>query len=68
VDTTVIPPHEVLDAAVQPYSLASLGSVLAGTFCPECDRDVSEPFTGHVIVLCETCAERDEPPSAPAHG
>jgi hypothetical protein len=66
VDTTVIPPQGVLDAAVRPYSLASLGSVLSGTFCPECDRDVSESFGGDVIVLCETCAERDA--SAPAPG
>ena len=57
-DTTVIPPRDVLDAAVRPYSLASLGSVLAGTFCPECDRDLSEAPSGEVIVLCETCAER----------
>ena len=59
-DTTVIPPQGVLDAAIRPHSLASLGSVLAGTFCPECDRDVSEPFGEGVIVPCETCAARDQ--------
>ena len=64
-DTTVIPPLGVLDAAVQPCSLPSLGSVLARSFCPECDRDVSEPFTGEVIVRCDTCRERDEPAPEP---
>ena len=60
----MIPPQGVLDAAVRPCSLASLGSVLAGTFCPECDRDLSESPSGDVIVLCETCAERDAPSGA----
>ncbi len=64
-DTTAIPPRRVLDAAIRPHSLASLGSVLAGTFCPECDRDVSEPPSGPVIVLCETCAERQVPARPP---
>jgi hypothetical protein len=60
VDTTVIPPRGALGPASRPYSLASLGSVLSGTFCPECDRDVSDPLGRDVIVLCETCVERDD--------
>ena len=57
-DTTVIPPRGGFDAAVRPCSMTSLGSVL-GTFCPECDRDLAEPMTGDVVVLCEACAASD---------
>ena len=57
-DTTVIPPAGVLDAAVQPRSLRSLGSVLSDTFCPECDRDLGDAPPSDEIVLCETCLDR----------
>ena len=55
-DTTVIPPAEIADAAIRPCSLTSLGSVLTSDrYCPECDRDLSEKVPqGHVIV-CESC-------------
>jgi hypothetical protein len=58
VDTTVIPPAELADAAIRPCSLSSLGSVLtADRYCPECDRDVTDELPpGHVIV-CETCID-----------
>lgn len=57
-DTTVIPPAGIADAAVRPCSLPSLGSVLTSDgYCPECDRDLAEAVpAGHVIV-CETCVE-----------
>jgi hypothetical protein len=56
-DTTVIPPPGVLNAAVQPCSLQSLGSVLSQQFCPECDRDLGEERSS-TVVLCETCCDR----------
>ncbi|MGZ4734174.1 MAG: hypothetical protein ACXVKA_09335 [Acidimicrobiia bacterium] len=54
-DTTVTPPPGVLDAAVRPCSLPSLGSVLVEACCPECGRDLSEPVPEPHLVLCETC-------------
>jgi hypothetical protein len=56
VDTTIVPPSGVVDVAVRPCSLRSLGSVLADTFCPECDRDVSEPAAHGVTVRCARCS------------
>jgi hypothetical protein len=67
VDTTVMPPAGVLDAAVRPCSLASLGSVLSGDrFCPECDRDLGDtPAPGH-LVRCDTCLATTAPDPAGA--
>jgi hypothetical protein len=64
VDTTVIPPPDVLDDAMRPWSLPSLGSALAaGPFCPECDRDLSLEPSPATIVLCETCIDAAAPPA-----
>jgi hypothetical protein len=58
VDTTVIPPPDILDAAIQPWSLPSLGSALVdGPFCPECDRDLTVESSPVTLVLCETCVD-----------
>jgi hypothetical protein len=60
-DSTVIPPADVLDAAVRPRSLASVGSVLsADRFCPECDRDLTEDLGPDEVVVCETCVADDD--------
>jgi hypothetical protein len=58
VDTTVIPPAEIADAAIRPCSLTSIGSVLTSDrYCPECDRDLSENVPSGHVVVCETCIE-----------
>jgi len=58
VDTTVIPPADVADAAIRPCSLASLGSVLTSDrHCPECDRDLADALPAGHVVVCETCIE-----------
>jgi hypothetical protein len=58
-DTTVIPPAEIADAAVRPCSLPSLGSVLTSDgYCPECDRELTDELPAGTIVVCETCIER----------
>jgi hypothetical protein len=59
-DTTVIPPDGIADAAIRPCSLPSLGSVFTSDgYCPECDRDLRDEVpSGHVIV-CETCIDDD---------
>ncbi len=56
----MIPPAGVIDAAVRPRSLASVGSVLSGDrFCPECDRDLADEPVESEVVLCETCVGSD---------
>lgn len=58
VDTTVIPPSGVVDAAIRLCSLPSLGSVLTSDrYCPECDRDLADEIPAGHVVLCETCIE-----------
>ena len=64
-DTTVNPPAGVLDAAVRPCSLPSLGSVLSGDrFCPECDRDLAEELLSGHVVVCESCVDAGDPQPA----
>ena len=68
-DTTVIPPADVLDAAVRPCSLPSLGSVLAADrFCPECDRDLADALPPGHVVVCETCVAAADHDPSPAAG
>jgi hypothetical protein len=60
VDTTVIPPAGIADAAIRPCSLPSLGSVLSSDrYCPECDRDLADVVPSGHVVVCETCIDND---------
>jgi hypothetical protein len=60
VDTTVIPPAGIADAAVRPCSLPSLGSVFTSDgYCTECDRDLAEALPPGHVTVCETCVARD---------
>jgi hypothetical protein len=60
VDTTVIPPAGIADAAVRPCSLPSLGSVFTSDgYCPECDRDLAEALPSDQVTVCETCVARE---------
>jgi hypothetical protein len=59
VDTTVIPPAGIADAAIQPCSLPSLGSVLASDrYCADCDRDLTDELAPGEVIVCETCIDR----------
>jgi hypothetical protein len=57
-DTTVIPPAGIADAAIRPCSLPSLGSVFTSDrYCPECDRDLHAEVPAGLVIICEACVD-----------